>query len=116
MLLIRFIKKLLNPNDATVSSKTFIAILFSIQIVIAGYIDMFWKLTMTEYIFYGILGAALTLFGYNTVLSNKKITSEQVPTEVHVENTKNVNVEEGNVTLGSRGNVENSPKQNEIIG
>jgi hypothetical protein len=69
----KFINSLLSDTPHSLSSKRFVAIIGAFCLFIVMLANTFFKFTVAEFIFYGILGFVGTLFGANTFLTaNKK--------------------------------------------
>ncbi len=72
-----FFKSLFSSQNETISSKRVCAVIGSFVLFTIALCNLFFKLTIAEFIFYGILGFVMSLFGLNTIISAKSINSKQ---------------------------------------
>lgn len=69
----QFFLSLLSSGPKSVGSKRFIAIGSFIMVIIAAFFDIFWKKSLSEYMYYGLLGLIGACCGFNTILSKKSM-------------------------------------------
>lgn len=86
-----FWSKLLNPNDGTVSSKTFGGVLSLVIALVLALSNTYFGMPVQEFIFLGLLGFSAACFGLNTFITGKQVDVNKSP-EVNVANAKTVNV------------------------
>jgi hypothetical protein len=73
----QFIKSLFSSDDNSTSSKRFIAVVGSFVLFTIALCNLFFKLAIAEFIFFGILGFVSALFGLNTFLSSKAMGTKE---------------------------------------
>lgn len=78
--IVAFHLDLINSETPT-SSRRYLAILFGYSVIVASFFDLFFKLTMTEFMFVSLCTMALTYAGLTTWSSYKQKKEEQQSTQ-----------------------------------
>jgi hypothetical protein len=72
-----FFRSLFSSDDNSTSSKRFVAVITSVTLILIALCNLFFKLTIAEFIWFGLLGFASALFGLNTFLSSKAMGTKE---------------------------------------
>lgn len=83
----QFIRDLLSDKQDALSSKRFIAIMFSFVIVIIALINLFFGKTIEEFIFWGLVTLIGSMAGASTLQNIKTISSKGNVAESIIENS-----------------------------
>lgn len=82
------VKSLMSSDKESLSSKRFVGLVSFGIVALTALCNLFFKLTMEEFIFFGLLGLIAACFGLNTVLTSKAMTLNTPKEEKEEDNGK----------------------------
>jgi cadmium resistance protein CadD (predicted permease) len=72
--IINMVKSLMSGDKDSLSSKRFVGLASFAIVALASLCNLFFKMTLVDYMFFGLLGLITACFGLNTIVSSKQIS------------------------------------------